>query len=296
VAQDGSTSYGNLDKGETQEVHLTLHSELEGTHTVQLYTEGLESGWSAQFKRSGQTVTEVEIDSGESLPLDLFVTVGSSANHRVGGYLVEAFAEDVSDQSVRSRLVLSFNLTLAVGFQLSSPQKRVAVGPGESHTFTLVIDNLGNTDDSYILNTRPLPSGWHVSFYDSDGTSVGVLPVGAGDTKTVSVSITASDEVRNGDSEDITVTATSDFTFQQDELAFTVEIEEGFGARLSRALGDLWYVFVLLGLLMAVGAAMYYRSEEWDDEEWEDEEDDESASASPLPAAESSGDDWDDWD
>ena len=47
---------------------------------------------------------------------------------------------------------------------------------------------------------------------------------------------------------------------------------------------------------MAVGAAMYYRSEEWDDEEWEDEEDDESASASPLPAAESSGDDWDDWD
>jgi len=47
---------------------------------------------------------------------------------------------------------------------------------------------------------------------------------------------------------------------------------------------------------MAVGAAMYYRSEEWDDEEWEDEEDDESVSASPLPAAESSGDDWDDWD
>ncbi|MEO2237345.1 MAG: hypothetical protein ABGW95_03775, partial [Candidatus Poseidoniia archaeon] len=65
---------------------------------------------------------------------------------------------------------------------------------------------------------------------------------------------------------------------------------------LTATLGDLWYVFVLLGLVMAVGAAMYYRSEEWDDEEWEDEEDDESASASPLPAVESSGDDWDDWD
>ena len=293
VAQDGSTSYGNLQPGGTQEVHLTLHSELEDSHTARLYTQGLESGWSAQFKQSGQTVTEVEIDSGESLPLDLVVTVASSANYRDGGYLVEAFAEDVSDPSVRSRLVLTFNIALAADFQLSSPQKRAAVGPGEAHSFTLEIDNLGNTNDNYTLQAPSVPSGWRVSFYDSDGNSVGVLPVEAGRTGLVKVRVTASDDVRNGDSEAITVTATSEFSRNQEELVFTVEIEEGFGARLSRTLGDLWYVFVLLGLLMAVGAAMYYRSEEWEeDEEWDEEGDE----PSPAPAADSTGDDWDDWE
>ncbi|MCH2440233.1 MAG: hypothetical protein MK220_02760 [Candidatus Poseidoniia archaeon] len=293
VAQDGSTSYGNLQPGGTQEVHLTLHSELEDSHTARLYTQGLESGWSAQFKQSGQTVTEVEIDSGESLPLDLVVTVASSANYRDGGYLVEAFAEDVGDPLVRSRLVLTFNMALAADFQLSSPQKRAAVGPGEAHSFTLEIDNLGNTNDNYTLQAPSVPSGWRVSFYDSDGNSVGVLPVEAGRTELVKVRVTASDDVRNGDSEAITVTATSEFSRDQEELVFTVEIEEGFGARLSRTLGDLWYVFVLLGLLMAVGAAMYYRSEDWEeDEEWDEESDE----PSPAPAADSTGDDWDDWE
>ena len=48
-----------------------------------------------------------------------------------------------------------------------------------------------------------------------------------------------------------------------------------------------------LGLLMAVGAAMYYRSEEWEeDEEW-DEEGDEPP---PAPPADSTGDAWDDWE
>ena len=293
VAQDGSTSYGNMQPGGTQEVHLTLHSELDDTYTARLYTQGLESGWSAQFKQSGQTITEVEIDSGESLPLDLVVTIASSANYRDGGYSVEAFAEDVSDPSVRSRLVLTFNLALAADFQLSSPQKLAAVGPGEEHSFTLEIDNLGNTNDNYTLQAPSVPSGWRVSFYDSDGNSVGVLPVEAGRTELVKVRVTASDEVRNGDSESITVTATSDFSRNQEELTFTLEIEEGFGARLSRTLVDLWYVFVLLGLLMAVGAAIFSRSEEWDDdEEWEDG-DDEPPSA---PAADSAGDDWDDWE
>ena len=301
VAQDGSTSYGNMQPGGTQEVHLTLHSELENTHTARLYTQGLESGWSAQFKQLGQTVAEVEIDSGDSLALDLVVTVASSANYRDGGYSVEAFAEDVNDPSVRSRLVLKFNMALAADFQLSSPQKRAAVGPGEVHSFTLEIDNLGNTNDNYTLQAPSVPSGWRVSFYDSDGNSVGVLPVEAGRTELVKVRVTASDEVRNGDSESITVTATSDFSRNQEELTFTVEIEEGFGARLSRTVVDLWYVFVLLGLLMAVGAAIFSRSEEWDDdEEWEDE----PPSAQPSwgdkapsePAGDSTGDDWDDWE
>ena len=167
------------------------------------------------------------------------------------------------------------------------------MGPGEEHSFTLEIDNLGNTNDNYTLQAPSVPSGWRVSFYDSDGNSVGVLPVEAGRTELVKVRVTASDEVRNGDSESITVTATSDFSRNQEELTFTLEIEEGFGARLSRTLVDLWYVFVLLGLLMAVGAAIFSRSEKWDDdEEWEDEDDEPSS----APAADSAGDDWDDWE
>jgi hypothetical protein len=72
------------------------------------------------------------------LPLDLVVTVASSANYRDGGYPVEAFAEDLSDSSVRSRLVLTFNValnsppTVAYSISFSDANVDVDVRPGAS--------------------------------------------------------------------------------------------------------------------------------------------------------------------
>jgi hypothetical protein len=176
-------------------------------------------------------------------------------------------------------------------FQVTAAKYRAAIEPGGSYEFTLELHNPLNADDTYQLQAPSVPQGWQVSFPDGNSIAVGASRSGE-----ATVRITASDEVRHGDSEKILVTITSSVTSHRVEKTLTLEVEQGFGGRLTATLGDLWYVFVLLGLVMAVGAAMYYRSEEWDDEEWEDEEDDESASASPLPAAESSGDDWDDWD
>jgi uncharacterized membrane protein len=293
VAGGGSMIYANLQPGGTQTVHLSLYSAIEGDHDVQLYVEDLPLGWSAQYKDGGETVTQVTISEGESMPLDLLVTAGNSATYQEGGYPVVAVAEDLhGSPPPRGRQDLTFNLALQDDlFQVTAAKYRAAIEPGGSYEFTLELHNPLNADDTYQLQAPSVPQGWQVSFPDGN-----LIAVGAGRSGEATVRITASDEVRHGDSEKILVTITSSVTSHRVEKTLTLEVEQGFGGRLTATLGDLWYVFVLLGLVMAVGAAMYYRSEEWDGEEWEDEEDDESASAPPLPAAESSGDDWDDWD
>lgn len=290
VAGGGSTIYANLQPGGTQTVHLSLYSAVEGDRDVQLDVVDLPSGWSAVYKDGGETVTQVTISEDESMPLDLLVTAGNSATYQEGGYPVVAVAEDLHESTARGRQELTFNIALQDDlFQVTASKYRAALEPGGSYEFTLELHNPLNADDTYQLQAPSVPKGWQVSF--PDGNSI---PVGASRSGDATVRITASDEVRHGDSEKILVTITSSVTAHRVEKTLTLEVEQGFGGRLTTTLGDLWYVFVLLGLVMAVGAAMYYRSEEWDDEEWEDEDEaDDSAHAS---AAESSGDDWDDWD
>ena len=190
---------------------------------------------------------------------------------------------------------LTVILAYSGGFELSSLKFRETLAPEGSYTFQLTIENKANANDKFTLSATSVPSGWRVLFINGN-----VFEVEAGRTLSVPIKVEVSDEARDGDQESITISIFSDISNQEKQQSFVVDVEQGFTARLTTAISDLWYIFVFFALIIVVGAISYNQQE---DEDWDDEEEYESPSSpsspqSPAPAdtEASSDDDWDDWD
>ena len=293
VPQSSSGIFINKEAGQQFEVDLLLESAVEGDHTIQLYMgDNFPDGWSHSFKENGATVTEVSISGGESKSLDLFITVGSQAVYKEDGDVFDAYAQDISDSSVVAKKQLTVILAYSGGFELSSLKFRETLAPEDSYTFQLTIENKANANDKFTLSATSVPSGWRVLFINGN-----VFEVEAGRTLSVPIKIEVSDEARDGDQESITISIFSDISNQEKQQSFVVDVEQGFTARLTTAISDLWFIFVFFALIIVVGAISYNQQE---DEDWDDEEEYESPSSpqspAPVETEASSDDDWDDWD
>ena len=152
---------------------------------------------------------------------------------------------------------------------------------------------LFKTDDKFTLSATSVPSGWRVLFINGN-----VFEVEAGRILSVPIKVEVSDEARDGDQESITISIYSDISNQEKQQSFIVDVEQGFTARLTTAISDLWYIFVFFALIIVVGAISYNQQE--DDWDYDDDEEYESPassdSVSPSNKEVSSNDDWDDWD
>ena len=295
VGQDSSGIFQDKIAGQQFEIDLLLESAVEGDHTIRLYMgDNFPDGWSHSFKENGATVTEVSISGGDSKPLDLFITVGSQAVFKEDGDVFDAYAQDISDSSVVAKKQLTVILAYSGGFELSSLKYRETLAPGDSYTFQLTIENKANANDKFTISAVSVPSGWRVLFLIEGNT----VDVEAGRTKSVEIKIEVSDEARDGDQESITISIFSDISNQEKQKSFVIDVEQGFTARLTTAISDLWYIFVFFALIIVVGAISYNQQ---DGEDWDDDEEYESPSNPPSPEVpnttdSSSDDDWDDWD
>ena len=272
--------------GEQFEIDLLLESAVEDERTIRLYIpdDELPDGWSYSFKENGATVTETSLDGGESKPLDIFITVGSQTVYNEEGYSFNAMAQDLSDSSVLARQGITVMLRLDSGFALTSLQYRIeGASPGESYTVQLNIDNQANGDDTFTLSASSVPSGWRVVFPDGN-----TFDVEAARSATVPIQITVGDEAEDGDKVSIMISVASKLSNQEKQQSFVIEVEQGFTARLSSALADLWYIFVFLGLVIVIGVVTYYRQED----DWDEDYSDDTESDLPPPEP---GDEWDDW-
>jgi len=284
--QGHSGIFTNKQAGEQFEVDLLLESAVEDERTIRLYIpdDELPDGWSYSFKENGATVTETTLDGGESKPLDIFITVGSQAVYNEEGYSFNAMAQDLSDSSVLARQGITVMLRLDSGFALSSLQYRIeGASPGEVYTVQLNIDNQANGDDRFTLSASSVPSGWRVVFPDGN-----TFDVEAARSLVVPIQITVGDEAEDGDKVSIMISVASQLSNQEKQQSFVIEVEQGFTARLSSALADLWYIFVFLGLVIVIGVVTYYRQED----DWDEDYSDDTESDQPPPE---SDDEWDDW-
>ena len=292
--QGHSGIFTNKQAGEQFEIDLFLESAVEDERTIRLYIpdDELPDGWSYSFKENGATVTETSLDGGESKPLDLFITVGSQTVYNEEGYSFNAIAQDLSELGVHARQGITVLLRLDSGFALSSLQYRIeGASPGESHTVRLKIDNQANGDDRFTLSASSVPSGWRVVFPDGN-----TFDVEAARSITVPIQITVGDEAEDGDKVSIMISVASQLSNQEKQQSFVIEVEQGFTARFSSALADLWYIFVFLGLVIVIGVVTYYRQEDDWDEDYSDDTENARwlASESDQPPPESD-DEWDDW-
>jgi len=290
--QGSSGIFVNKQAGESFNIDMLLESSVEEDHTVLLDIEDLPSGWSHNFKDdTGASVTEVNLAGGESKILDLLITVGSQASYNEEGYSFKAVATAMTDSNLAGRQPIDVFLKLTEGFDTSSLKFKEVLGPGDSYTFQLNIENKANGDDRFTLSAPSVPSGWRVLF--TNGQTFDVL---AGRSITVPIQITVDDEARDGDKETIQISILSELSNQVQQKSFVVEVEQGFTDKLVTAFSDMWYIFAFLGLILAVGFVTYSRRED-DDWEYEDEEVDDSSASSEAPISQQneSDDDWDDW-
>ena len=267
---------------------------MEGDHTIRLYMgNNFPDGWTHSFKENGATVNEVSISGGDSKSLDLFITVGSQAVYKEDGDVFDAYAQDISDSSVVAKKQLTVILEYSGGFELSSLKYRETLAPEDSYTFQITIENKANANDKFTLSATSVPSGWRVLFINGN-----VFEVEAGRILSVPIKVEVSDEARDGDQESITISIYSDISNQEKQQSFIVDVEQGFTARLTTAISDLWYIFVFFALIIVVGAISYNQQEgDWDyDDDEEYESPASSESVSPSNKEVSSNDDWDDWD
>ena len=288
--QGSSGIFVNKQAGESFNIDMLLESSVEDEHSVRLDVEDFPSGWSYNFKdESGATVTEVNLPGGESKVLDLLITVGSQASYSEEGYSFKAIASAITDSNLVGRQPIDVFLKLTEGFVLSSLKYRQEIGPGESHSFQLNIENKANGDDKFTLSAPSVPSGWRVVFPNGQ-----IFDVLAGRSVTVPIQITSSDDSRDGDEEIIEISVQSELSSQVQKQDFVVEIEQGFTDKLVTTFSDMWYIFAFLGLILAVGFVTYSRrDDDWEYYDEESDEDDDLEAARPQENA--SDDDWDDW-
>ena len=286
--QGSSGIFINKQAGETFNIDMLLESAVEDDYTILLDVEDLPSGWSHSFKdENGATVTDVSLSGGESKVLDLSITIDSQATYDDLGYSFNAIATAMEDSSLVGRQPITVFLKLTEGFEFSALKYKETLGPGDSYTFQLNIENKANGDDRFTLSAPSVPSGWRVVF--PNGMVFDVL---AGRSVTVPIQVTASDESKDGDEKTIQISILSDLSNEVKSQSFVVEVEQGFTAKLVSTFSELWYIFAFLGLIVVLGFVTYSRQEDddWDyDEDYADEE-------APSPAQDKqSDDDWDDW-
>ena len=290
--QGSSGIFVNKQAGESFNIDMLIESSVDEDHTVLLDVEDLPSGWSHNFKdENGASVTEISLAGGESKVLDLLITVGSQASYNEEGYSFKAVATALTDSNLVGRQPIDVFLKLTEGFDTSSLKFKQFLGPGDSYTFQLNIENKANGDDRFTISAPSTPSGWRVLFPNGQ-----IFDVLAGRSITVPIQITVGDEARDGDKETIQISILSELSNQVQQKSFVVEVEQGFTDKLVTTFSEMWYIFAFLGLILAVGFATYSRREE-DDWEYEDEEVEDSGGLTPsaLPTQNQSDDDWDDW-
>ncbi len=142
------------------------------------------------------------------------LAAGSSANVQItwdttghtGTHALIAYADPDNIISEKNETNNSATTTVTVngyGVSLSVTPTSATVQPGGTATYTITVTNTGTLQDTYDLSTSSVATGWSASLSQNQVT------LNAGDSTTVTLSVTSPSDATNGDSQDVTVTAVS---------------------------------------------------------------------------------------
>jgi uncharacterized membrane protein len=158
-------------------VHFLIQLNYTATQPISsvtyfLSTKGLPAGWIAKYNYSGQEITSLTV-MNKMLPELLDLEVDIPKNAMVGHYTFYALA--VGNANYES---IMLELTLDVvaprrEIKLSTLYPDVTIEGGGTAKFTLVLDNVGDTDELANL-TSAFPQGWSLTFKGQAGGIFGV--------------------------------------------------------------------------------------------------------------------------
>lgn len=226
---DMSTAYPGTTVKAGENVTFSLDfASLDGEgHDVALSAESLPEGWSGYFKGGNNQITRVHV-AGTSNEADGAVQEGLAdfnltvpAEAEEGSYDVtlKADAGDGGGDILELEVTVSAEEVGESTFTSEYPEQQGATG--STFSFDTTIVNNRATAQTYSLSAQT-PEGWQASFTPSgESAAVTSLPVEAGASQGVTVTITPPENVEKGDYE-ISCSAVSSNDTLKAELAVSI--------------------------------------------------------------------------
>lgn len=206
---DMSTAYPGTTVKAGENVTFSLDfASLDGEgHDVALSAESLPEGWSGYFKGGNNQITRVHVD-GVSADADSVVkegladfnlTVPAEAEEGVYNVTLKADSGDEGEDILELEVTVSAEEVGESTFTSEYPEQQGATG--STFSFDTTIVNNRATAQTYSLSAQT-PEGWQASFTPSgESAAVTSLPVEAGASQGVTVTITPPENVEKGDYE-----------------------------------------------------------------------------------------------
>lgn len=186
----------------TDQPNLEGSSDAKFTYTVKLDNKtaeeqtyalrhGAPAGWDVVFKSSAKNVSSVVLEPNSSQNITVDVT--PAANVKAEKYVIpiEAASANTGDSlQLEAVITGTFDMILTTDNELLSAE----VTAGSEKKINLVLRNTGSSDLRGIKLTSTRPSNWEVEFEEDEN-----IMIPAGESKTVTATIKASDKAIAGD-------------------------------------------------------------------------------------------------
>lgn len=192
-----STAYNGLSvqAGDTVSIDLSFTNSGAGEE-VDLSASGLPDGFDGYFQGGSHTVTSAYIASGSSSDVVTYtVTVPEDAAD--GTY---TFTLSAKGSSSTASLDVTLNVSeidvSASTFEADSDEQEGT--SGTSFTFSATLTNNSLDDGSYALSADA-PTGWQVTFTDSDSKQVSSVDVEGQGSASLTIGVTPSNDVEAGE-------------------------------------------------------------------------------------------------
>ncbi len=181
------------ERGETVTYNLTLRLTASTSQTVYLDLRGLPEGWEASFRGGGNVVRAVYVEPGKDASVSLRVVVPETVAGDTYRWTVTARGEGVSAE-FPLELTVAAKLPPRLSLSVDLPTLRGAATTTFRYDATL--KNEGDEETTVNLQANA-PQGFLVSFRYM-GQDVTSLPVGANESKRISIEARAYTQIPAG--------------------------------------------------------------------------------------------------
>lgn len=231
----------------TEQANLQGHADSQFTYTATLRNRTASqknyalsskagAGWGVVFKSGGDSVSSIALEPNESKDITIEVTPPENVEEGTFEIPIQAQAGDVT-----AELTLEAVITGSYGMELTTPNGNLStdITAGDDKVIDLVVKNTGTAPLVDINLSAQTPPNWETEF---DKSTIAQLE--PGQSETVKVKVTASDEAIAGDYV-ATFSATS------------AETSANATFRISVETSTLWGIVAVLIILIVI-AGLYY--------------------------------------
>lgn len=206
------------DPGASVSYTITVQNAGNGPEEMAISTNKLDVNWKVKYVMAGAEITDLFLDSSQSLSFDVVVTVPADALR--GDHYCAVGMLDGSKNLWVATLVTTVKQIYDI--DLTTTLSKLQGSPGSKVFFSIITRNRGNGPDTISFSAPRLPPGWGLEFKDNDMNPTDSITLNSSEIgKTLlQVNLPAGS---NSTSQEIVVTGSSESSLS-DTVKFVVDM------------------------------------------------------------------------